>query len=151
MSASFILLLEGVVNRALRLDPDSLARLGELEGKVIRLQIAGAGNREIFVHPSAMGLRLSEQHDAAADVTLAGNIPVFMRFALRAAIPGVAATGEIQISGDIALGQRFQSVLEKIDIDWEEQAARVLGDVAAHHLGNAVRDLRGWSRQRLPR
>jgi ubiquinone biosynthesis protein UbiJ len=57
--------------------------------------------------------------------------------------------GAVQINGDIDLGQRFQRLLEKIDIDWEEQAARVMGDVAAHQLGNALRDLRTWSTQSL--
>ena len=142
-------LLEEVVNRVLRLDPDTLARLGELQGKVIRLRVADPDPREIFVQPSDAGLHLSEQHDGAPDVTLTGDIPVFMRFALRSVIPGVVTAGEVQISGDIDLGQRFQSLLEKIDIDWEEQVARVLGDVAAHQLGNALRDLRDWSRQSL--
>ena len=144
---TFITLMETVVNRALRLDPDTLARLGELQGKVIRLRIVGAVPREIFFIPSETGLRLSGQHDAEPDVTLTGDLPVFARFALRRVVPEMVTAGEVQISGDIDLGQRFQRLMEKIDIDWEEQAARVMGDVAAHQLGNALRDLRDWSRQ----
>ena len=68
---------------------------------------------------------------------------------MRRVVPDVVAAGDLQISGDIELGQRFQRLLESIDIDWEEQAARVLGDVAAHQLGNALRDLRHWSKQAL--
>lgn len=146
---TFITLMETVVNRALRLDPDTLARLGELQGKVIRLRIAGAVPREIFFIPSETGLRLSGQHDAEPDVTLTGDLPVFARFALRRVAPEMITAGEVQISGDIDLGQRFQRLMEKIDIDWEEQAARALGDVAAHRLGNALRDLRAWSTQSL--
>jgi ubiquinone biosynthesis protein UbiJ len=82
-------------------------------------------------------------------VTLAGDIPVFAKLALRRVAPDVMADGEVQISGDIDLGQRFQRLLEKIDIDWEEPAARVLGDVAAHRLGNALRHLGGWTRRSL--
>ena len=149
MRLSLIILLEEIINRALRLDPDTLARLGELQGKVIRLRVASPDPREIYVRPSATGLRLSGQHDGAPDVTLTGDLPVFTRFALRGLMPGIVTAGEVQISGDIGLGQGFQSVLEKIDIDWEEQAARAVGDVAAHQLGNALRDLRDWSRQSL--
>ena len=142
-------LLEEVVNRALRLDPATLARLGELEGKVIRLRTTGDHPFDIIVLPDESGLKLSTQHDLDPDVTLTGDIPVICRFALRRIIPDVVAAGEVQISGDIDLGQRFQRLLEQADIDWEEQAAHVVGDVPAHQLGNALRDLGGWSRQTL--
>lgn len=145
MPFPFTTLLEESLNRVLRLDPDSLARLGDLDGKVIRLRISGVIPFEIVVQPSKSGLRLHEQHDGEPDVTLTGDVPVFARFAMRRIMPEVVASGDVQISGDIELGQRFQKLMEKIDIDWEEQAARLLGDVTAHQLGNALRDLRGWS------
>jgi len=97
------------------------------------------------VQPSKSGLRLHTPHDGEPDVTLTGDVPVFARFAMRRIMPEAVAAGDVQISGDIELGQRFQQLMEKIDIDWEEQAARILGDVTAHQLGNALRDLRGWS------
>jgi len=149
MSSSFTTLLEEAINRALRLDPGASARFGDLREKVIRLRITGASPIEIFVLPSETGLRLREHHEGAADVTLTGDFPMFARFAIRRVAPDVVAAGELHISGDIDLGQRFQRLLESIDIDWEEQAARVLGDVAAHQLGNAWRDLRQWSKQAL--
>ncbi len=149
MSSSFTTLLEEVINRALRLDPAASARFADIRDKVIRLRVTGATPLEIFVLPSGTGLRLREHHEGAADVTLTGDVPVFARFALRRVAPDVVAAGELQISGDIDLGQRFQRLLEGIDIDWEEQAARVMGDVAAHQLGNALRDLRRWSKQAL--
>ncbi len=149
MSFSFTPLLEEIVNRALRLDPATLARVAELQDKVIRLRAAGDRSFEIFILPDESGLRLRSQHDREPDVTLTGDIPVILRFALRRVMPDVVAAGEVQISGDIDLGQRFQRLLEQADIDWEEQAARVLGDVPAHQLGNALRDLGGWSKQVL--
>ena len=139
-------LLEEVVNRVLRLDSATLARLAELEGKVIRLRTTGDPAFEIFVLPDEAGVRLRARHEREPDVTLTGDIPVILRFAARRALPDVVAAGEVQISGDIGLGQRFQRLLEQADIDWEEQAARLLGDVAAHQLGNALRDLGRWSR-----
>jgi ubiquinone biosynthesis protein UbiJ len=149
MTSPFTTLTEETINRILRLDPDTLARLGELQGKVIRLRLGGDDPLEIFVLPSETGVSLRGHHDDAPDATLAGDIPVFAKLALRRVVPDVVADGEVQISGDIDLGQRFQRLLEKIDIDWEEQAARVLGDVAAHQLGNALRHLGGWTRRSL--
>ena len=149
MSLSLTALTEETINRILRLDPDTLVRLGELQGKVIRLRLGDTDPVEIFVLPSDTGVSLRGHHDGAPDVTLAGDIPVFAKLALRRVVPDVVADGEVQISGDIDLGQRFQRLLEKIDIDWEEPAARVLGDVAAHQLGNALRHFGGWTRRSL--
>jgi ubiquinone biosynthesis protein UbiJ len=149
MSLSLTALTEETINRILRLDPDTLARLGELQGKVIRLRLGDTDPVEIFVLPSDTGVSLRGHYDGTPDVTLAGDIPVFAKLALRRVVPNVVADGEVQISGDIDLGQRFQRLLEKIDIDWEEPAARVLGDVAAHQLGNALRHFGGWTRRSL--
>ncbi|MHB8623922.1 MAG: ubiquinone biosynthesis accessory factor UbiJ [Sulfuricaulis sp.] len=138
--------LESAINRVLRWDPDTLVRLGELEGRVIRVRTVGTPPWEIYLLPSKTGLQLRRRHDGEPDVTLTGDIPVFARLAIRRLNPDMPAAGDVQISGDIDLGQRFQRLLEKIDIDWEAQAARVLGDVAAHQLGNALRDMHTWSK-----
>lgn len=149
MSSAFTTLLEQAVNRVLQLDATTRARLAELRGKVIRLRVTGDPAFEIFVLPEESGVRLRTEHERDADVTLSGDIPVILRFAARRLLPEVVAAGEVQISGDIALGQRFQKILEQADIDWEEPLARVLGDVPGHQLGRALRDLGGWMRQTL--
>ena len=146
---SFTSLLEEIVNRALRLDPDTRARVAELEGRVIRLRAAGEPPFGIYVLPEESGLRLRAQCDREPDVTLTGDMPAVFRMALRRFLPEVVAAGEVQVSGDIALGQRFQRLLEQVEVDWEEQLARVLGDVPAHQLGNVLRDFGTWTQQSL--
>src|SRR5436190_20869538 len=90
-------ILETVVNRLLRLDPETLRRVGELDGKTIRLDLGnGAEAFTLFVEPSLQGLRLRRNSERDPDVTLRGSIPVFARLART----GIAA-GELQISGDI--------------------------------------------------
>lgn len=146
MFPPFLIPLEAAVNRVLRLDPDTLARLGELDGKCIAVHLAREGRDvEFFLFPSASGFRVRATPDGVPDVTIRGDVPVFARLVFGG--NGAARAGELQISGDIELGQHFQRLLKQIDLDWEEQAARVVGDVAAHQLGRAVRGLRAWARQ----
>lgn len=153
--------LEDAVNRLLRLDPDTLACLGEFDGKCIGLRLAGDDSRdgggraasgtaaddrdlEFFLFPSAAGFRIRATHDTAPDVTIRGDLPVFTRLVFGGS-PATRA-GELQISGDIELGQNFQRILRALDIDWEERTAQVVGDVAAHQLGRVARGLRAWAR-----
>jgi ubiquinone biosynthesis protein UbiJ len=132
----------GTLNRVLRLDPETLGRLGELEGKTIRIDLGqGESAFTLFVEPSAQGLRLRGESERPPDVTLRGSVPVFARLART----GIAA-GELQISGDIELGSRFKRILEGIDLDWEEPLSRAVGDVAAHEIGRALRAAGRWSK-----
>ena len=138
--------LEDAINRLLWLDPDTLARLGEFDGKCIGLRLAGDDrDLEFFLFPSAAGFRVRATHDTAPDVTIRGDVPVFTRLVFGGS-PTTRA-GELQISGDIDLGQDFQRILRALDIDWEEHATHVVGDVAAHQLGRVARALRAWARQ----
>lgn len=141
------MLVSEVINRVLWLDPDTLARLGEMDGRVVAIELgdAGAALMTIYLLPTASGLQLRDEIDREPDVTISGHLPVFARLLMGTRrlypSPGVG----LNIRGDLQLGQRFQRVLERIDIDWEEHAARVIGDIAAHRLGNATRAARAWA------
>ena len=145
-AAGFITaLLADVGNRVLRLDPATLAGLGALHGRVVCLTFTDLAT-SVYLQPSESGLRVLSAYEGVADVTLRGRLPAFARLSLGAQ-PGLFFSGELAISGDVELGHRFQRVLEGLDIDWEEQLSRVVGDVAAHAIGNVVRDARAWGRQ----
>jgi ubiquinone biosynthesis protein UbiJ len=92
-----------------------------------------------FIEPSAQGFRLHRRSEREPDVTLGGNLADFIRLART----GVAV-GDLKISGDVELGSRFKSVLAQVDLDWEEPIARVVGDVAAHQIGRAIRGVGKW-------
>ena len=143
----FSAVLEGAGNSLLRLDPETLARLGELQGRVVQLVFLDLGV-SLYLLPTEAGLLLRDHHEGVADVTLSGNLPAFARLGL-AAQPGLFFSGTLAIEGDMELGQRFQRVLEGVSIDWEEQLSRVLGDVAAHGIGNLVRGTLAWQRRTL--
>jgi ubiquinone biosynthesis protein UbiJ len=149
MNASTLLLplLEELVNRLLRLDAQALRRLGELHGRVVCVRVARGGGEPVTLYMalSESGLRLLTGHDAP-DVTISGSVPVFARLVLGAQAPSPSAATGLLISGDIELGQRFQRILQAIDIDWEEQTARVVGDVPAHQLARAARAAHAWGR-----
>jgi len=143
---SLELLLERVVNPALRLDPDAVRRLAALEGKSILLEVVGAdAPLRLYVLPAADGLRLRRDYDRLPDVTISGTPAVFLRQLLR----GPTVSGELVVRGDIELGQRFQRILASAAPDWEEGLARLVGDVPARQLARAAGALRDWVQQSL--
>ena len=132
-----IRVLEDAGNRLLRLDPDSLRELGGISGRVIRLDLRGLG-RPLYLFPSEAGICIRTEHAGVPDAILSARLAGLLNLALgRQSLAFLS--GELEISGDIELGQRFQKILRRFDIDWEEAAARWLGDPLAHQLGNFMR------------
>lgn len=143
--------MEDAANRILRLDSETLQRLGELDGKVVCLQYRQASEPQSpltwYVLPSEGGLRLVRDYDGQADVTITGNLPAFARLMAGDSASAMFASAEMQIRGDMELGQRFQRIMREMEIDWEEHASRYVGDILAHKLGNLLRGMHTWQAQ----
>lgn len=135
--------IETALARYLALDPDSAARLAPLTGKVLELELRGV-NLHFFLLPVAHGIKVQGQYAGAPDACLRGTPLSLARLALTEQGRHTLFSGAVEIEGDTELGQQLQDVLNAIDIDWEEQLARITGDVVAHQAGNAVRGAQRW-------
>ena len=137
-------LLEAIGNRVLALDPETLARLDGLSGKIVEIRVT-APAMQFFIVPSSTGLRVLTESQMTPDVSLRAPLSTFAKLAMIAgADEDMATLRDLEITGDIELGTRFQRILRGLDIDWEELASRLLGDVAAHKGANAVRAGIAW-------
>jgi ubiquinone biosynthesis protein UbiJ len=147
MSELLRTLLGDAINRVLRYDPDTLARLAEIESRRVRLSLAMSAGEpvEFDVLPTRQGMQLLPPGDAQPDVSISGSTLTFARLAVAGGEP--RASGELTIRGDIELGNRFRAILERIDIDWEEPIAQVTGDIAAHQIGRAARAAAAQARE----
>jgi ubiquinone biosynthesis protein UbiJ len=147
MPFPFLPLIEDAGNRLLRLDPETLKRLGDLEGRVVCIEFRDLGRR-LYLEPSEGGLRLRADSAVAPSVTLSGTLAGFARLGFDPERRG-PAPGQLEIQGDVALGQRVQAIVRGLDVDWEEPLARLFGDAAGHALGRALRAAQAWHRRAL--
>jgi ubiquinone biosynthesis accessory factor UbiJ len=147
MPLPFTPLIEEVGNRLLRLDPETLRRLGDLQGRVVCIEFRDI-QRKIYLHPSESGFRIATESEQLPAVTLRGTLATFGRLGLGAETETLKA-GELEIEGDAALGQRLQRIFRDLDLDWEEPLARLFGDPIGHELGRAARAAFAWHRQAL--
>jgi len=133
-------------NRLLRLDPDSLERLGRFEGKVVCFRFTPF-DQPLYLEPSTAGVRLHDQWAGEPSVTLSGSPVAFAAYLGGDKDPDTLSKTGISSEGDDELAWAFMSVLAGLDIDWEEVVAPYLGDVVAHRLGNLVRATHAWARE----
>ena len=146
LTATALAPLQAAINRGLRLDPSTLDRVAALSGKAIevRLRPFDVG---FYVLPGTTGIELASSLERAPDAVFSGTPLGVLRGALGRGGRRELFGDDLRIEGDTEIGRRLKSILDGIDIDWEEHASRLVGDVAAHKLGNIARGLGRWSRE----
>ena len=148
LNAAVTAAMENSLNAVLRLDPESMAKLGRLHGKVIALELRGL-NQTFYLLPSAQGIMVQSHFEGEADATLSGTPLSFAELSFSANPNRVLFRGDVTISGDIRLGQDFKRILDQLDIDWEEWLSQYAGDVVAHKLGDVIRQTQRWGKNAL--
>ena len=129
--------IEKLINEALKLDPESLAKIGTLEGKVIGVEISGL-DLTLYMMPHPEGLQLHTELEGDPDVFIKGGPIGLARMGLSSQPSSLFGEG-VEIEGDTDLGRKTKVIIDDLDIDWEEQLSKLVGDVAAHQLGNFFR------------
>ena len=140
--------LEGLLNWAIHNDPEAFAHLDGTHGKIICIELIGLGQR-LYLIPDPGGIQLLGDIEGEADCSIRGTPWSLARMGKEQASSHQLFTGDVEISGDTDLGQRFGQFMNSLEIDWEEQLSRVTGDVVAHEAGNLVRGLGAWGRDQF--
>jgi len=81
-------------------------------------------------------LELSRSYDTDPDVIL-DTTPLGLAELAR----GTLSDGRIDMTGDPVIARHFQELLQHTHPDWEEELSRLVGDVAAHQVGNLFRSV----------
>ena len=116
----------------------------ELSATIVAVRVTDSALAAWFVVHDDM-LSVESDLDAEPDVLLEGSLLTLARMAGES---GEAAIrdGSLILSGDAERADRFQRLLMLAKPDLEEELSGVVGDVAAHRLGEMARGLRRWSR-----
>lgn len=132
--------LQAALNRYLALDPESAARLARLEGKVVAIELLGAGitMQLLFLNAS---IRLQWEEELPADTYIKGTPLTLLRMSLTEGDRKHFFADDVSITGNLDLGQAVIDLFDHLEIDWEEYLSRVVGDIPAHQVGQWARRL----------
>ncbi|MBC6414399.1 MAG: SCP2 sterol-binding domain-containing protein [Chromatiales bacterium] len=130
-------LFDYALGRYLQADPPLVASsLKAMSGKVVGLSLS-VPRLELFLLIEEDTIRVCEDYSGVPDTRISGSIFDLLRLGLDRENDEQAVN--LEIVGDVHLGQRLQSLLTEIEFDWEELLAPLIGDIAAHQLGEGVR------------
>ncbi len=138
--------LETALNRYIELDPEGMANMSRLQGKVIAIDILGL-DMSLYIIPGDRHIHVMSHYDGEADTRLRGAPFSLLKMSLGTKAEESLFAGAVEIVGDTESGQRFNQILQQLDIDWEEHLSHITGDVIAHQLGRGLRGLLRWGRQ----
>lgn len=137
--------LESVLNRNIAGSSAARSLCKRLEGKVLALRFTGLP-LSISFQSDGERMTLETAQPQAASATLSGTPLSFLQLA--GATPETALrTGAVHIEGDAEVAQTFSELLRAARPDLEEELSRIVGDVAAHQVGNVARSMLAFGRR----
>lgn len=139
---------ETLINQALKLDPATLRRLCEIEGRSMRVE-CDAPALSICLVPAGDGFRILDDPDGQTEVTLRGSSSALIRLAGNPAARSELFSHDIAVEGDTELAEHIAGIMEDLELDMEGLLARVTGDVAAHEIHRGATGMLGWLRNSL--
>ncbi len=139
LPAAMLAPLEVGLNRYLAEDELALGKLARLQGKVLSLRLREL-DLSFFLCPHAGGVQVLGEIDEVPDASIETSLPALARYLMQPeSKQTLAATGGINIDGDVELVQQFLTILQETDFDPEEWLSRHIGDVAAYRAGEFLR------------
>jgi len=138
--------LEAAINGYLSLDPELPAKLEEFEGRVLCLEFRGTG-LDLYLRVHQRSIRLAGDIAGRADAVISASPAAMLKLGLQRDAAPLLFAREVEISGDTRFGRRFRKLLTEVEIDWEEQLSRLIGDVASHQAMRHLRTVLQWGKR----
>lgn len=137
---------ERTLNALLARDPAAPARLAALAGSRLLVRLEQP-NLELVIHYHHAGLDLlrgDSINEADVDAVVELTPETFSEWVSGASVERLMFDGKLAVRGHIHLLEATRQLLFDLDIDWESELARWLGDVPAHSLAEGLRLMARW-------
>ena len=137
---------ERTLNALLARDPAAPARLAALAGSRLLVRLEQP-NLELVIHYHHAGLDLlrgDDINEADVDAVVELTPETFSEWISGASVERLMFDGKLAVRGHIHLLEATRQLLFDVDIDWESELARWLGDVPAHSLAEGLRRAARW-------
>ena len=132
-----LLPLEVALNAVLQLDLASRDALAALEGRVLQIRCTEP-QLTVYLLPGKTP-RLKTQCEHKPETVLEGTARDLLALFFARDRAQALINSPVTLKGSSQLLIDIQTLLAKLDPDWERPLARIVGDVAAHEVGRGLR------------
>lgn len=135
--------LEELLNRGIGRSSSAAGVAAILEGRNVDIRVEGLPVAfRVGISGGRARVRAPDP-DSTADAGISGPPGALLRL-LRDDPRTVFQSGSARITGDSTTAEHFSELLHLTRPDLEEELSRVIGDPAAHQIGNLARDVTAW-------
>jgi len=135
----------GIINRQIAATTPARELARELDDKVLAVRVADTAIAAYLLVDDGE-LLLSTEATDDPDVVISGSLFSLARVAGPAG-ESLMREGVVDVVGDAIVAQQFRRLLRYGRPDIEEGLSNVIGDVAAHGIGEVARGVGRWRRQ----
>ncbi len=134
-----------LLNHVLQQEPEAMQRIARQKGRIVKFAWQ---QYTLLLSPTAVGLLAVASEPSAEDKKI--------DLLLEIIDTDVSELGKklmqgdkpnVRIEGDVQLAAEVQWLTQNVQWDLEGDLARIVGNVPAHHMANAMRDLRNKLRE----
>lgn len=136
--------LVALINRQIRATTPARKICQDITGSVVAIRVKDSGLATYF-HIHDAQITLTGRYTGEPDVVISGSLLALTRLATPAATAAIR-DGSVELHGDAHIAQQFQRLLSYAKPDIEEELSMLLGDTAAHNLGEFARRARAWGK-----
>ena len=136
--------VESAINNALDYDPASKRAVGELiDILAIEVTPAVVPAMTLYCQGSVHGVKITSHCELPVAARLTGSPTALLALLNR---PPTLADSGVELVGDVSLLQRWQAILDNLDIDWETCLQNYLGDIAGPITATMIGEAGQWLR-----
>lgn len=132
-------LLETVINQFLRYNLHGTKALKPLSGKTLTVKLAELPFPLSFtISHERIHVTTSDEHNDCCIIT---SISTLIELNKEQQLTDLIKNDKLDIQGDLKVAQRFSEIAQTLDIDWQSELAKRIGDIPAYKLGELGRQL----------
>ncbi|MDG2176812.1 MAG: SCP2 sterol-binding domain-containing protein [Gammaproteobacteria bacterium] len=139
--------MENCINQVLSLDAGACNKLENISGKSLRVQIEKPlleftlliGDGAIHLHQDA-----SSDESRDVDTTISGKASSIFKLLIKKTTHSLHADG-IVITGNTSLLESMQNIFQELDIDWEYELSKIIGDIPAQAVSDSLTSARQFT------
>ncbi len=143
--------LQRAVAGVLALDPAMKAKMAELDGRAVVLQLTQPALRLLArVHAGELRFAYADRNDVA-DLSVSTELGSLLQMGL-ARLTGAKPSlgiGKIHISGDAELARQMQQITDQFAPDWDAPIVAAFGDVIGFQLAKGARKTLAFAKDSL--
>lgn len=141
MQQFVITIIQNALNRYIKLDPNSLKRIKSLQGKHVTICLSPF-KTHFQVGFTETEIKLMAGESEQTNIKIIGTPLQLMALAFTPKERHRFFAEDVSIEGNVVIANEVIQLFDQLDIDWEDEFARRLGDVPSYYMSDFFRRIK---------